>query len=133
MCRIAGRAVCVKRKGFHQQKQRPERVGLGGDWKLLPSCPETIVPSTTLARLIFSDGWMPRTCFNRSAWLMVRAVAPYEASRYLVLAFCVTKKAVQQEETISASGKATRIDHYGVWCSTQLAQKHELLALIQRS
>ena len=32
-----------------------------------------------LDELIFSDGWIPRTCLDGSAWLMVRAVAPYEA------------------------------------------------------
>ena len=29
--------------------------------------------------LICTDGWIPRTCFERSAWLMVRAVVPYES------------------------------------------------------
>ena len=40
---------------------------------------ESFQPRQILDQLTFSDGWIPRMCFRRNAWLAVRAVAPHEA------------------------------------------------------
>ena len=40
---------------------------------------ESFQPRLMLDQLIFFDGWIARACLNRTAWLTVRAVAPYEA------------------------------------------------------
>ena len=56
---------------------------------------------------------------------MVRAVARYEAC-ILTLLVVLRKNAVQQEETMSASGDATGFDLYRRWCSAELARKTRL-------
>ena len=40
---------------------------------------ESFQPRQMLNQLIFSDGWIPRTCLSRTVWLALRAVAPHEA------------------------------------------------------
>ena len=55
-------------------------LNVGSDGNYCPCVPsKSFQPRQILDLLIFFGGWIPRTCLSRTAWLLVRAEAPYEA------------------------------------------------------
>ena len=55
-------------------------LNVGSDGNYCPCVPsKSFQPRQILDLLIFSGGWIPRTCLSRTAWLLVRAEAPCEA------------------------------------------------------
>ena len=89
---------------------------------------ESFQPRQILDLLIFSDGWIPRTCLSTTAWLALRAVAPYEASSHCS-SFCTRRGATGTDHF---SGCAAGTDPHG-WRPGRVGSRgprcwqHELL------
>ena len=57
-------------------------------FSFVTSVMESFQPRQMLDQLIFSDGWIARTCLNKTAWLTVRAVVLTKQASCPCLSFC---------------------------------------------
>ena len=72
---MQGRQPAMRTDSIYDLEQDLRFMDLDCVREQLPQCPGDYCFSD----VNFYDGWIPRTCLSRSAWLMVRAVAPNEA------------------------------------------------------